>query len=82
MSNDKSHVICNKEADIAVIKNDVATIRSDMSAIKSSIIGNGVPGLMTRTAKLEQLAGGAVWLAGVMVVTVLGLIVDFVRRVI
>jgi len=79
MSNGQ-HVICNKEADIAVIKSDVSGIKSDVAAIKSSILGNGHPGLTTRTANLEQTVRAGVWLAGVVVVAVVGLVVDFLRR--
>ncbi len=74
------HVVCNKEADIAVIKSDVSGIKSDVSDIKHSILGNGQPGLATRTAKLEQAVGAGVWLAGVVVIAVIGLFVDLLRR--
>lgn len=74
------HVICNKEADIAVIKSTVAAMSSDLSDIKHSLMGNGQPGLNTRTAKIEQVVSAGIWLAGVIVVAVIGLFVDLMRR--
>ena len=78
--NNGTHVVCNKEADIAVIKSDVAGIKIDVSAIRNSILGNGHPGLTTRTANLEQTVKAGVWLAGVVVVAIIGLFVDMIRR--
>ena len=80
MSNVQQHVICNKEADIAVIKATVSAIERDVLTIKTSIVGNGHPGLSTRTANLEQTVKAGVWLVGVVVVAVIGLFVDFLRR--
>ena len=79
MSNAQTHVICNKEADIATIKSGVETMGKDISEIKAHLVGNGTPGLITRAAKLEQIASAGIWLAGVVVVAIIGLFVDAIR---
>ena len=78
MSNGQ-HVICNKEADIAVIKDGVGRMEADIASIKAHLVGNGTPGLITRTAKIEQVVSAGIWLAGVVVVAIIGLFVDSIR---
>ena len=39
-------------------------------------VGNGNPAITTRLAKLEQIIGGVVWLAGAALTATIGLIVD------
>ena len=77
-----AHVVCNKEADIAVIKSDVSGMRSDVADIKKCLLGNGVPGLTTRTAKLEQAQTAALWFAGIIIVAIVGLAFDLFKRMI
>jgi hypothetical protein len=60
------HVICNKEADIATIKSDVSHIKGTMDRLDHAILGNGQPGLMTRAAKLEQIAAVLIWVSATM----------------
>lgn len=77
----QQHVVCNKEADIAVIKSDVASIKGDIYVIRKSLLGNGVPGLTTRTAKVEQAISIVAWIGGAMFTAVLGGVVTIAIKV-
>ncbi len=76
----QEHVICNKEADIATIKGDVAHIKITMDRLDHAILGNGQPGLMTRAAKLEQIAAILIWVSTAVTGTLIGLIVTAIWK--
>ena len=69
------HVICNKEADIATIKGDVGHIKATLDRLDHAILGNGSPGLVTRCAKLEQIAAVLIWASSLITGTVVGLVI-------
>jgi len=77
----QQHVVCNKEADIAVIKADVGTMKDDIKAIKASILGNGAPGLTTRAAKLEQSVGAITWVGGTLFISVSSAVIALIFEV-
>ena len=68
------HVICNKEADIAVMRSDITGIKSDMSEIKHAILGNGQPGIKTELAKQGQVISALVWFVGVCLTAIVGVV--------
>lgn len=74
---------CKHEVEIATIKIHVERMAVDVADIKKCLItGNGVAPMTVRVAKVEQTIGAGVWLAGVIVVAMIGLLFDLARRMI
>ena len=74
------HVICNKEKDIATLVSDVGHIKATLDRLDHAILGNGTPGLMTRAAKLEQIAAILIWASSLITGTVVGLVVTAIWK--
>jgi hypothetical protein len=72
---------CKHEVDIATIKIHAENTARDVADIKKCLlIGNGTPAMVTRMAKVEQITGAGVWLAGVVVVALVGLAVAVIKK--
>lgn len=81
MSN-QEHVICNKEADIAVIKTKVDKIDTTLDRLDHAILGNGQPGLLTRMAKMEQIAAILIWVSTAVTGTLITIVVTAIWKAI
>jgi hypothetical protein len=74
---------CKHEVDLALIRTHSENTAKDVAEIKKCLlIGNGVPAMTTRIAKIEQIVNGGLWLAGAIVLSVIGLLFDLARRMI
>lgn len=76
----EQHIICNKEADIATIKSDVGHIKLTLDRLDHAILGNGSPGLVTRCAKLEQIANILIWVSTAIGGTLIGLVITAIWK--
>lgn len=74
------HVICNKEADIATIKTKVDNMEAILTRLDHAILGNGQVGLVTRCAKLEQIAAILIWASSLITGTVVGLVITAIWK--
>jgi hypothetical protein len=60
------HVICNKETDIALIKQEMTYIREKMDNIHDKLLGNGKPGLFDEINQVKGSIKTVAFIGGVV----------------